>query len=310
MGLHYNGGCCTMKKNTLLRIRNINMEYLPKELRAAYENDVKCCKDLDIDKDLINVSDILKAYYILADYFTDPSIDQVSEKMMVGVRSYNLLSSAVGRQCVEFAGKRKYTDKINICSTLFFGLVKNHAFHDGNKRTGLLILLYQLQLYGYYPKQNFSDFEKLVVSVADNSLERNYSNVWKKFRKQDDCVILTISYIVRRLVVKKNNSYHLSITTKEFCNILEQAGVEWELEGQKIRLRRTIKKFIGTNKYTYTINFYGWTRPVKVKMARDTCDALHLTEEYPNFEKFSNGEGNIYKTICDFEMPLRRLKDE
>ena len=282
MGLHYNGGCCTMKKNTLLRIRNINMEYLPKELRAAYENDVKCCKDLDIDKDLINVSDILKAYYILADYFTDPSIDQVSEKMMVGVRSYNLLSSAVGRQCVEFAGKR----------------------------TGLLILLYQLQLYGYYPKQNFSDFEKLVVSVADNSLERNYSNVWKKFRKQDDCVILTISYIVRRLVVKKNNSYHLSITTKEFCNILEQAGVEWELEGQKIRLRRTIKKFIGTNKYTYTINFYGWTRPVKVKMARDTCDALHLTEEYPNFEKFSNGEGNIYKTICDFEMPLRRLKDE
>ena len=45
-------------------------------------------------------------------------------------------------------------------------------------------------------------------------------------------------------------------------------------------------------------------------MARDTCDALYLTKEYPNFEKFSNGEGNIYKTICDFEMPLRRLKDE
>lgn len=284
--------------------------HLPIELREAYENDIKYCKDLDIDKDLINVSDILKAYYILADYFTDPSTGQEREKMMVGVRSYNLLSSAVGRQCVEFLGKRKYKDKIDICSTLFFGLVKNHSFHDGNKRTGLLTLLYQLQLYGYYPKQNFSEFEKLVVSIADNSLEKNYFNIWKKFKKQDDCEIKTIAYIVRRLVVKKNNSYHLSITTKEFCNILEQSGVSVEVDGQKIRLKRSVKKFLGTEKYTYTINFYGWTRPVRVKMARDTCDALHLTEEYPSFESFSNGEENIYKTICDFEMPLRRLKDE
>lgn len=288
----------------------INVEYLPKELRKAYDYDINCCKDLDIDANLINISDILKAYYILADYFTDPSINQATEKMMVGIRSYDLLSSAVGRQCVEFDGKRKYTDKIDICATLFFGLVKNHSFHDGNKRTGLLILLYQLQLYGYYPKQSFSEFEKLVVSVADNSLEKNYSNVWKKFKKQDDCEIRTIAYIVRRLVIKKNNSYHLSITTKDFCNILEQSGVTCELEGQKIRLKRTIKGFLRTDKYTYTINFYGWTRPVKVKMARDTCDALHLTEEYPNFESLSNGEGNIYKIICDFEMPLRRLKDE
>lgn len=173
-----------------------------------------------------------------------------------------------------------------------------------------MTLLYQLQLYGYYPKQNFAEFEKLVVSIADNSLEKNYSNVWKKFKKQDDCEIKTISYIVRRLVIKKNNSYHLSITTKDFCNMLEQSGVEVEIDGQKIRLRRAVRNFLRTDKYTYTINFYGWTRPVKVKMARDTCDALHLTEEYPNFESLSNGEGNIYKTICDFEMPLRRLKDE
>ena len=60
----------------------------------------------------------------------------------------------------------------------------------------------------------------------------------------------------------------------------------------------------------YTTNFYGWTRPVKAKMARDTCDTLHLSEEYPSIESFSNAEGNIYKTICEFEMSLRRMKDE
>lgn len=32
-----------MEKDILGSARGIHMEYLPKELRAAYENDVKCC---------------------------------------------------------------------------------------------------------------------------------------------------------------------------------------------------------------------------------------------------------------------------
>lgn len=287
-----------------------HMEYLPKELRESYEYESSICNDLEIDTDLINISDVLKAHYILADYFTDASTGGETEKMFVGVRSYNLLASAVGRQNVEFAGRRKYIDKVEICATLFFGLVKDHAFHDGNKRTALLILLYQLQRYGYYPKKNFKEFEKLVLSVADNGLSRIYGNIWKKFVKKEDCEVKTIAYILRRLSTKKNSSYHLSITMKDFCKILEENGVKYVLDGQKIRLYRDIQKFVKVDKYTYTINFYGWTRPVKVKMARDTLDALHLSEEYPNFESFSNGDGNIYKTICEFEMPLRRLKDE
>ena len=297
-------------KKKFINSRMICMEYLPENLKKAYEYDIEKCKDLNIAPTLINISDVLKAYYILADYFSDPSTGREKEKMLIGVRSYDLLASAVARQSLEFDGRRKYTDKIDICSTLFFGLVKNHSFHDGNKRTGLLVLLYQLQLYGYYPKPNFSDFEKLVLSIADNSLEKRYQKVWKKFRKREDPEIHTISYIIRRLVVRKNNSFHLSITTKEFCNILSQSGVDYEVDGQKIRLKRTVKKFLDNEKYTYTINFYGWTRPVKVKMVRDTCSALHILEEYPDFKSFSHGEGNIYRTICDFEMPLRRLKDK
>lgn len=293
-----------------LKIEDESMEYLPNELKELYYHDLKMCEDLDMDGKLINISDILKAHYILADYFTDRSTKQGGESMFVGVRSYNLLASAVGRQCVEFGGKKKYTDRIDICSTLFYGLVKDHSFHDGNKRTALLILLYQLQLYGYFPKPNFEDFEKLVVAIADNSLHNVYNHIWKKFRKGDDCEIKTISYIVRRLVTKKNTSFHLSITTKEFCEILRKNGVEYCLDGNKIRFYRRIKKFMRVEKLTYTINFYGWTRPVRVKMARDTTNALHLAEEYPDFESLSNGYGNIYRTICDFEMPLRRLKDE
>lgn len=286
------------------------MEYLPKELKEAYEYDLAQCGDLYIGSQLINVSDVLKAHYILADYFTDNSSNEESEKMLVGVRSYNLLASAIGRQCVEFEGKRKYTDRIDICATLFFGLVKNHSFHDGNKRTALLILLYQLQLYGYYPQMNFGDFEKLVVCVADNRLPYAYKKIWKKFQKSDDPEIKTIAYVIRRLTVKRNNSFHMDITTKEFCSIMEKAGVKWRLEGQKLKFERTIKWFVFNKKLAYTVNFYGWTRPVLVGMARDTTDALQLTEEYPSFASLANGDSSIYRIICDFNVPLRRLKDE
>lgn len=95
----------------------------------------------EISHPLINVSDVLKAYFALADFFTDP-MSEHEESMLVGLRSIDLLCSALGRQTVGYCGKSKYTDPIDICSTLFFGMVKDHAFLDGNKRTALLILIY------------------------------------------------------------------------------------------------------------------------------------------------------------------------
>lgn len=66
---------------------------------------------------------------------------------------------------------------------MFYGLVKDHAFHDGNKRTALLTLLNQLQAYNYYPTSKILDFEKLVLAIADNTLSKKYANVWKNSKK-------------------------------------------------------------------------------------------------------------------------------
>ena len=70
------------------------MDYLPQILREALEKDLEKCQELDIESNLINVSDVLKAHYILADYFTDESADVEIEGMLVGVRSFDLLASA------------------------------------------------------------------------------------------------------------------------------------------------------------------------------------------------------------------------
>ena len=123
------------------------MKYLRNDLREEYERIAKNVPDIEgLQHPLINFSDVLHAYFILADYFTDESSDNI-EHMLVGLRSADLLGSALGRQIVSFGGRKKYTDSIEICATLFYGLVKDHAFHDGNKRTALLTLLYQLTLY-------------------------------------------------------------------------------------------------------------------------------------------------------------------
>lgn len=287
------------------------MQNLPTQFEDMYNEDLRNFGEkVTFDLDCIQVEDVLKAHYILADYFTDPSAEN-REEMLVGVRDYNLLGSALGRQVVEYGGRKKYTDKMDICSTLFFGLVKDHAFYDGNKRTALLILLFHLQKNGYYPTQEFKKFESLVLSVAESSLSTKYENVWKKFKHSDDSEIKTIAYILRRLTAKKDHSYHLDITTKEFCDGLKEVGVEYTLEDKKIKFERTIKHWWKSEKKTYTINFYGWTRPVQAKMARDTLSKLELTDEYPSVNKMmTDKNSNIYRLICEFEQPLRRLKDE
>lgn len=68
-----------------------------------------------------------------------------------------------------------------IFAPLYFGLVKNYAFHDGNKRVALLTLLYQLNGYGYFPSAPVKEFEKLVVAVAASELAVKYRWAWKKF---------------------------------------------------------------------------------------------------------------------------------
>ena len=104
------------------------MNSLPEDLKKEYDYLIEHNSDIEgIEHPLINISDTLKAYFILAHYFTDPS-SKCQERMLIGVRDINLLGSAIGRQTISYDGKKKHTDKIDICSTLFYGLVKNHSF--------------------------------------------------------------------------------------------------------------------------------------------------------------------------------------
>lgn len=300
--------------NTVTHISNrrIKMHFNSIICQEEYERHSINNPDVqDLSHPLINVSDVLKAYYSLADYFTDPDA-QFSETMLVGIRSADLLYSAIGRQTVSYAGKRKYTDPIDICSTLFFGLVKNHAFSDGNKRTALLILLYQLWLFNYYPAAPIHEFEKLVVATAANSLPNQYEYIWKKHAKDNDPLIETISHILRRIISRKDHRYHLKVTTRKFVDALLNHNVKVEVSSGKLHFERYIPRqwFKKAEVYRYAIPFGGWTRCIGASTARDVLNHLRLYDQFPNYQTFIDGNEAFYSFIQEFEGPFRRLKDE
>ena len=289
------------------------VKYLCKELKEQYEISAKECGEInELQHPLIGMGDVLRAYYILADYFTDDSGGAKVEKMLVGLRSKDLLASALCRQATSFGGRVKFTIDLDICATLFYGLAKNHAFLDGNKRVSLLILLYQLNLYGYLPQASTKEFEKLVLAVAANELDVKYNNAWKKFKKQSDKEVKTISYLLKRMVKKKDHSYHVSPTMKEFIAALEGANITTKLENGKIHLRREVKRPWPFKPETinYSIGFAGWSRSVGAKTAREVLQKLKLYEEYPDYQDFLEGKEPMYQMVEQFEVPLRRLKDE
>ncbi len=290
------------------------MKYLRPDLREEYTRLTELNPDLvGICHPLINISDALKAYFILADYFTDPSTPLPNqESMLVGLRSADLLASALGRQNTEYEGHIKYSRPLDICATLFYGMVKNHAFSDGNKRTALLLLIYQLNMYGYLPYEPVREFERLVVSVAANRLSSDFSKDWKKFKKHDDCTIETIAFILKRFVKKKDHTYHIQISAKDFCAALGQFDVTYSEDNSKLHFSRVVSVNIWGKKREakYSIPFNGWTRVIGPKVARDVLENLKLYDQLASYADFIEGAELFYSLIDEFEVPLRRLKDE
>ncbi len=81
------------------------------------------------NKNIINVDTFLKAHYLICDYF-----ESKGSSSFYGVLNPNMIGSAFTRQFTEYAGKKKYATDIELCATLFLGIVKKHGFRDGNKR--------------------------------------------------------------------------------------------------------------------------------------------------------------------------------
>ena len=87
-----------------------------------------------------------------------------------GIRDMGLLESAVYSQNASFGGVELYPTVWEKASRLFFSLVSNHAFADGNKRVGLLAYLTTLALNGITLHASDTELIALTLALADGSI--------------------------------------------------------------------------------------------------------------------------------------------
>ncbi|WP_374634542.1 type II toxin-antitoxin system death-on-curing family toxin [Ferrovibrio sp.] len=141
---------------------------LEPQINAEYERAPAAIGDFcELEgKVYLKTSDVLRAHFQIANHF----FLEGEGLGGIGPRDYGLLNSAIHRQAVSFEGTTKWTNLFDIAATLFYGLIKNHAFHDANKRTAFLSVLYQLHENGWCPSVSEKDFEDFTVEVADNQL--------------------------------------------------------------------------------------------------------------------------------------------
>lgn len=85
-----------------------------------------------------------------------------------GVRSRDLLASALYRPMTSLGGDAKYPTVEMAGAALLHSLVLNHPFHNGNKRTGLVSLLVFLDRNGVMPTCEEKDLFRFVLRVAQH----------------------------------------------------------------------------------------------------------------------------------------------
>ena len=93
-----------------------------------------------------------------------------------GIRDAGLLESALARpQNLAAYGK---PDVAALAAAYAFGIVKNHPFVDGNKRTGLVALELFLEQNGYVLTASDVECVLVILAVAEGKLSENELAGW------------------------------------------------------------------------------------------------------------------------------------
>lgn len=95
-----------------------------------------------------------------------------------GIRDEGLMDSALGKpQNIYAYGK---PDIFELAASYAFGLVKNHPFIDGNKRTGFLVSIVFLELNGYTFRATEVDAAVQTLALAAGELSESAFAQWLK----------------------------------------------------------------------------------------------------------------------------------
>ena len=94
-----------------------------------------------------------------------------------GVRDRGLLESALARPRQHHA-YAKTSGVVEMAALYTAGIVRNHPFVDGNKRTGFVIGVLFLELHGFVFKASEADATQAVMALAAGTLDEAAFTAW------------------------------------------------------------------------------------------------------------------------------------
>lgn len=106
---------------------------------------------------------LTKEEVISAHYFI---MKRMNDAEQAGVKDHGLLESALHRPQQSVFGEDAYPSIFDKAAALLESLVRNHCFHNGNKRTAYLVTKSFLMLNGYHLRIEREYAVEFVVDVA------------------------------------------------------------------------------------------------------------------------------------------------
>jgi death-on-curing protein len=100
-----------------------------------------------------------------------------------GIRNEALLESAINTPFQTFDGVDLYPTVISKAASLCYSLSSNHAFHDGNKRIGVLVMSMFLMHNGIPLDCSDDDLEYLGLGIASGELSHVDVLEWIRQRR-------------------------------------------------------------------------------------------------------------------------------
>jgi death-on-curing protein len=106
---------------------------------------------------------LTKEEVIAAHYFM---MKRMNDAQQAGVKDHSLLDSAIHRPQQSLFGEDAYPNVFDQAAALQESLVKNHCFHNGNKRTAYLATKSFLRINGYQLTMEREFAVEFIVDIA------------------------------------------------------------------------------------------------------------------------------------------------
>lgn len=95
-----------------------------------------------------------------------------------GLMSHGRLEASIGVPRQTMFGQELYPDLFSKAAILFYLLVKNHPFVDGNKRTAALALIEFLERNGYTLNATNDELYQFTIDVASSVSTKEEVEMW------------------------------------------------------------------------------------------------------------------------------------